>query len=89
MLYSAHASSLQTVIPEGGDLNGFADDHNVKKSFGAGNKVEEKAVVSVLELCTTKINEWMKINRLKMNIDKTELILFGSRYHLLRCETET
>ena len=55
VLYSAYASSLQTIIPEGVDLNGFADDHNVKKSFGAGNKVEEKAVVSVLESCTPKL----------------------------------
>ena len=25
-----------SVIPEGIDLNGFADDHNIKKSFRAG-----------------------------------------------------
>ena len=25
--------SIQTVIPEGIDLNGFADDHNVKKNI--------------------------------------------------------
>ena len=31
VLYSIYASTLQTVIPEGIDLNGFADDHNVKK----------------------------------------------------------
>ena len=79
VLYSAYVSSLQAVIPKGVDLNGFADDHNVKKSFEAGNKVEEKAVVSVLESCTTKTNEWMNVNRLKMNMDKTEFILFGSR----------
>ena len=89
VLYSAYASTLQAVIPEGIDLNGFADDHNVKKSFGAGNKVEEKEVISVLESCTTKINEWMNVNRLKMNTDKTEFILFGSRYHLPRCDTGT
>ena len=57
VLYSVYASTLQTVIPEGIDLNGFADDHNVKKSFGAGNKVDEKEVISDLELCTTRINE--------------------------------
>ena len=31
LLYSVYASTLWTVIPEGIDLNGFADDHNVKK----------------------------------------------------------
>ena len=89
VLYSSYASSLQTVIPEGVDLNSFADDHNVKNSFGAGSNIEEKAGISMFESCTTKINEWMNVNRLKMNMDKTEFILFGSRYHLPRCETET
>ena len=87
VLYSAYASTLQTVILEGIDLNSFIDDHNVKKSFGAGNKVDEKAVISDLESCTTRINEWMNVNRLKMNMVKTEFILFGSRYHLPKCET--
>ena len=59
----------------------------LKKSFGAGNKVNEKAVVLDLELCTTRINDWMNINRLKMKTDMTEFILFGSRYHLPKCET--
>ena len=77
VLYSAYASILHTVIPEGVDLNGFTDNHNVKKSFGTGNKVEEKAVISVLDSCTTKINKWMNVNRLKMNTDKTEFILLG------------
>ena len=31
VLYSAYASTPQTVIPEGNDLNSFTDDHNVKK----------------------------------------------------------
>ena len=30
VLYSVYVSTLQTVIPEGINLNGFADDHNVK-----------------------------------------------------------
>ena len=82
-------STLWTVIPEGIDLNGFADDHNVKKSFRAGNKVDEKEVISDLEMCTTRINNWMKVNRLKMNTDKVEFILFGSRYYLHKCETSS
>ena len=52
--------------------------------------VEEKAVISVLESCTTKINEWMNANRLKMNTwTRQNFILFGSRYYLPRCETDT
>ena len=74
VLYSVYASTLWTVIPKGIDLNGFADDYNVKKSFRTGNKVDEKEVISDLELCTTRINNWMNVNRLKMNTDKMEFI---------------
>ena len=38
-------------------------------------------------MCTTRINNWMNVNRLKMNMDKTEFILFGSRYRLPKCDT--
>ena len=88
VLYSGYASTLQTVILEGMVLNGFADDHNVKKSFRAGNKVDEEEVISDLEMCTTRINNWINVNRLKMNTDKMEFILFGSSYHLPKCEYE-
>ena len=89
VLYSIYASTLQTVIPEGIDLNGFADDHDVKKAFKAGNKVDEEKVISDLEMYITRINNWMNVNRLKMNTDKTEFMLFGSRYHLPKCKTSS
>ena len=89
VLYSIYASTLQTVIPEGIDLNGFADDHNVKEAFKAGNKVDEEEVISDLEMCITRINNWVNVNRLKMNTDKMEFILFGSRYHLPKCKTRS
>ena len=65
------------------------DDHNVKKGFKAGNKVDEEEVISDLEMCTTRINNWMNVNRLKMNMDKIGFILFRSRYHLPKCETSS
>ena len=40
-------------------------------------------------MCTTKINNWMNVNRLKMNTDKMEFILSGSRYLLPKCETSS
>ena len=33
-----------------------------------------------IELCVSEIKEWMYQNMLKMNDDKTELILFTSKY---------
>ena len=88
VLYSIYASTHQAVIPEGIDLNGFVDDHNVKKAFKAGNKEDEEEVISDLEMCTTRINNWMNVNRLKMNTDKMEFILFET-YHLHKCETSS
>ena len=33
-----------------------------------------------IELCVSEIREWMKQNMLKLNDDKTELIVFTSKY---------
>ena len=36
--------------------------------------------LSRIELCVSEIREWMNQNRLKLNDDKTELIVFTSKY---------
>ena len=33
-----------------------------------------------IELCVSEIREWMNQNMLKLNDDKTELIVFTSKY---------
>ena len=42
-----------------------------------------------LEKCVADLKVWMNENRLKMNNDKTEFILFGSKPQLDKCITKT
>ena len=65
------------------NLHGFADDHVMKKSFSiTDNYSNEFKTISDLEECISKVKEWMNHNRLKMNREKTEFILYGSRQQL-------
>ena len=59
---------------------GFADDHVMKKSFSiTDNNSNDLKTISDLEECISKVKEWMKHDRLKMNGEKTEFILYGLR----------
>ena len=88
MLYSVYASSLQTEIPVSIRLNAFADDHSLNYAFKANNREQEAETMNYLEQCICNVNRWMNQNRLKMNTDKTEFILFGSWQHLHKCSTK-
>lgn len=82
-LFNLYASTLGDSIQDDITLNGFADDHTLQCQFQPGTVHEDRAIVSLQETLIN-INEWMNLNRLKMNPDKTEYILFGSRQQLCK-----
>ena len=69
-------------------LNGFADDHSINISFKAKDQDLEKSCIIRLESCAVAINDWMNQNRLRMNSDKTDFILFGPPKLLPSCSTD-
>ena len=69
---------LQYQISEGMDLNRFADDHSVNKSFNPNDRNDELRTVELLESSLGNINSWMNLNRLQMNTSKTEFMMIGS-----------
>ena len=52
----------------------YADDTQLYLSFST-NPGE---VVSVLNLCLDQIMDWMRVNKLKLNPDKMEVLLVGA-----------
>ena len=96
-LFLAYASTLQEVKSiaehEPGkhaiSLNGFADDHSIKKEFHPAIDNQEMDCITDLEHCMEEVQIWMDKNCLKLNNAKTELILFGSRQTLSKCVTNS
>ena len=86
-LYSVYASTMQDIVPATIDIHGYADDHALKKSFTGSSRTDEIDTIRTLENSTIVIKEWMDQNRLKMNNDKTEFILIGSRQQLDKAQT--
>ena len=60
-------------------LHGFADEHTVGNKSKPGDCGEEARCMYELEKCVADLKVWMNENRLKMNNNKTEFILFGSK----------
>ena len=86
-LFTVYASSMQSVVPDEIDLHGFADDHVLKNSFRASSRGDEKESILSLESTLVNVKSWMDQNRLKMNNDKTELMMFASKRQLEKCVT--
>ena len=74
-LFNIYASSLSLVIQNlGFNTSGYADDNNAYESFALTFQyhIITKKLPDLLNL----INEWMNLYFLKMNPDKTEIIMF-------------
>ena len=57
--------------------NLYADDSMI---YTSGDNIPE--VKQKLQNCMKNISSWYKINRLKINIDKTKVMLIGSKAKL-------
>jgi len=57
-----------------------ADDTQLYLSFTSNCPNNASNAKETVELCVKVIGDWMLCNRLKLNQDKTELLVVGSRY---------
>ena len=65
----------------------YANDHQVYLSFKPANKNAQSQCMTKLQNCIEDIRTWMSFNFLKLNEDKTEYIMFGTRHQLAKIET--
>ena len=86
VIFYSYSSTLIDIIPTDLGVNGFINDRSLQKSFKPGTK-EETDLMMKLESCMENIKLWMRQNRLKLNPNKTEIIIFGSRAQLLKSFT--
>ena len=88
-LFMAYCVPIDSVIPAGITINGFADDHSIRKSFITNSRDQEHQTISMLMDTVTTIVSWMDTMHLKLNPDKTEFIMFGYRSQLVKCAIDS
>ena len=75
LLYSIYTQPLSKCIDQHGIPHHlFADDTMIYATSKPAHFVEIKSIV---QSCCSDIKEWMSVNHLKLNEDKTEVILIG------------
>ena len=87
ILFNCCCLTLWDIIPTKIDLNGYADDHTLQKNFKP-NTEQEKIKMQAFEKCMYDVESQMNGNRLKLNPNKTEFIIFGSSIPLGKCAIE-
>ena len=79
--FTDYISPVEDLVRSFGmSIHGYADDTQIYTSFCPG--FDELSALERLEACIGCIRSWMKENKLKLNDDKTEFIILGSRRNL-------
>ena len=65
----------------------YADDTQLYHAFEPGKN--EEVVLHKLETCIGKLRSWMRKNKLKLNDDKTEFVVFGTPSALKEVKTSS
>ena len=87
VLYNAYASMMKTIVPSDIAIHAYADDHALKKEFNSSVPRDEVEAAESLR-CLDEVRSWMNSCHLKMNTDKTEAIMFGSKQQIRKCRLE-
>ncbi len=77
VLFNIYIRSLYaTVKTQKFDIQGYADDHQLYKSFKSTD--EYTMLVEEVPRCFQQVNRWMEEHHLQLNPGKTELLVFGT-----------
>ena len=85
---TCYCSLIDQIVPKDITLNGFANDHSLRKCFPAGNRTQEQQTKHRMELTSSDIKEWMDSMHLNLNSEKTEYIMCGSHQQLTKINPE-
>ena len=78
ILFNIYIRSIySSVTSKSFNIHGFADDHQVYKSFKPDN--EYKVLCTDLPKCFQDIEQWMTEHYLQLNPGKTEITIFGTK----------
>ena len=79
-MYSQYTRPIGDIIRSHGIIfNLFADDSQVYLPTNPKNAEEQVECFKKIESCISDLSNWMLNNKLKLNDDKTEILLVGSK----------
>ena len=83
LVFTVYASKLfQVIRAHLPDVHAYTDDTQPYSSFQPNFEVEQQEAVQAMERCIASTGTWMELDKLKLNSDKTEIILVSSRPQL-------
>jgi len=87
VIFTLYIAALNRVVQNYPvQLHGYADDHKVAIQIQAGNIENMTYALEQLSSCLADISVWMEKYKLKMNNDKTEIILYGTTQQLAKVD---
>ena len=85
VVFLGYLSSLYDIIERHApSIAGYADDTQLYLSFNPSDPEAENKAVREIEDCIQDIRAWMLSHKLKLNDDKTELLIIGSKQQLAK-----
>ena len=60
----------------------YADDTQLYLAFKPGDYANETAAVSSIQSCIRDVQNWIMMDRLKRNLDKTEFLILRTRQQI-------
>ena len=89
LLFTVYTSELFRIIENHlPNCHCYADDTQLYLAFKPGSDYDQAAAVSAMESCISDIRRWMLSKKLKLNDDKTEFLIIGTRQQLEKVNIE-
>lgn len=83
ILFIMYASSMFEVVKRHlPNVHGYADDTKLYLSFRPDTLLAQDRAIQAMHACISDVRKWMLANKLKINDDKSEFIIFGSKQQL-------
>ena len=90
LLFSVYAGKLFEVIKTHlPNVHAYADDTQLYLSFKPGSFESETGAKCAMERCIRAVRAWMVEDKLKLNEEKTEFMLIGTRQQLSKIRTDS
>ena len=83
LLFVIYSSKLFNIVNKHlPNVHAYADDTQLYLGFKPGDYANVTAAVSSIQSCIPDVQSWMMMDRLKLNLDKAEFLILGTRQQL-------